>query len=378
MIGYRQHVERDLERWAGRGWIGREGLEAIRSDLASRKNPFGLAQVLAMLGAILLAFGAITFVAAHWNDMPRVLRLALIVGAMWAAYGSALALHWRQLPGFAGAAVMLGSALYGGGIMLVGQMYHMGGNPIDAVLTWALGTALAAILLRSNATYALAILLTGIWGALQTGAHNGVYWWFLLPWAGLAVAVALTTRWRPAFHLLALGLTVWVLSLGWMLGQGHQHMLVTAIGLGIMALAMLGGEAIDRHLAISRPTLCYGLAIAFGGLFAMQFLDWDWVGGLSPSPWLAANGMPLALLAAVSLALVLGALMHGARTENKPLVWLSYVGFSAELLAVYFKTIGTLLDNALFFLSAGLIVIALAWLAWRLHKRQAAHKEVQA
>ena len=61
---------------------------------------------------------------------------------------------------------------------------------------------------------------------------------------------------------------------------------------------------------------------------------------------------------------------RGLRTGQRHLVWLGYCGFSAEILALYFKTIGSLLGSSLFFLVAGLIVIALAGLAWRLHRAE--------
>jgi uncharacterized membrane protein len=51
------------------------------------------------------------------------------------------------------------------------------------------------------------------------------------------------------------------------------------------------------------------------------------------------------------------------------MLWLGYAGFSIEVLALYFKTVGTLLGSSLFFLSAGVIVILLAAAAYRLHAR---------
>ena len=58
-----------------------------------------------------------------------------------------------------------------------------------------------------------------------------------------------------------------------------------------------------------------------------------------------------------------------AMTDNRGLMWVSYLALSMELLGIYFKTFGTLLDTSLFFVSAGLLVIGLAWVAWKLHQR---------
>ena len=98
------------------------------------------------------------------------------------------------------------------------------------------------------------------------------------------------------------------------------------------------------------------MTIAFAGLFALQFVE----------------SMPLdyfILLAILTLALVLGGVGLGLKMGSPALLWLGYAGFSIEVLAVYFKTVGTLLGSSLFFLSAGVLVILLSVLAYRLHAR---------
>jgi uncharacterized membrane protein len=77
----------------------------------------------------------------------------------------------------------------------------------------------------------------------------------------------------------------------------------------------------------------------------------------------------LILLAILALALVLAGIGYGLRSGSPALLWLGYAGFSIEVLGLYFKTVGTLLGSSLFFLSAGVIVIVLAALAYRLHAR---------
>jgi uncharacterized membrane protein len=76
----------------------------------------------------------------------------------------------------------------------------------------------------------------------------------------------------------------------------------------------------------------------------------------------------------LALALLIAAIFWGLRSGNRGALWLGYVGFSIEILAIYGKTVGTLLNTSLFFLIAGLIVSGLAWVAYRLHQ----HGEPQA
>jgi uncharacterized membrane protein len=76
------------------------------------------------------------------------------------------------------------------------------------------------------------------------------------------------------------------------------------------------------------------MAIAFAGLFALQFIE----------PSVPLDN--LILLAILALALVVCGIGLGLRTGSSALLWLGYAGFSIEVLALYFKTVGTLLAAA--------------------------------
>src|SRR5262249_28673142 len=154
MSWYRHKVERDLAHWRTAGWVSEAGAGAIRADLLSRRSPFGVAPIFAMLGAILFGCAVMSFVAAHWTGMSKLARLPLLLVALWGCYAAAFALFRRGLAGFAQAAVLAGIAIFGASIMLIAQMYHMEGNPPDAVLTWALGALLTTVLVRSPAALA--------------------------------------------------------------------------------------------------------------------------------------------------------------------------------------------------------------------------------
>ena len=67
--------------------------------------------------------------------------------------------------------------------------------------------------------------------------------------------------------------------------------------------------------------------------------------------------------------LLLAAISHGLSTQNRGALWLGYLGFSIEILALYWQTVGSILGTSLFFLIAALIVAALAFMALRLAQR---------
>ena len=356
MSRYAKRLNRDLVRWREAGWIGADGEAAIRRDIVEHdKHKLDLASALGILGAVLIGFAAMSFVAAHWSEMPRLFRLAMIFGGLFACYGIAGVLFDRKHPTFAHAAILAGVALFGAGIMLIAQMFHIEGHPPDAVLTWALGALAAGALLRSNPALALAMLLVGLWTGWEMTDSGEVHWGFLLGWGAVTAAIS-WQRWVGGLHLAAVALALWIVSLGYYLFEGNGHGIVVGIGLLIAAAGVAAPLADERLHGWSTPIIAYGMSIAFAGLFALQFI----------------KEMPLdyfILLAILALALVLGGIGLGLKMGSPALLWLGYAGFSIEVLGIYFKTVGTMLGSSLFFLSAGILVILLSIVAYRLHAR---------
>ncbi len=101
MWSYRSRVERDLPRWREAGWVTDAGADGIRRELAQSGRGIGLSTALATLGAVLIGFAAMSFVAANWQDMPRLARLMLILLALWSSYGLAGVLASRDHRTFA-------------------------------------------------------------------------------------------------------------------------------------------------------------------------------------------------------------------------------------------------------------------------------------
>lgn len=358
---YKRRIKRDLERWQSNGWVSAEGRAAIAADVDSSGREFGLAPALGILASILFGFAAISFVAAHWEDMPRLGRLALLLACVWSGYGAAGWLATRGQTLLADAAVLFACGMFGASIMLISQMYNIGGNPSDGVLMWWVGTLLAGAVLRSNPALAFAMILVCVWSFLETSERSDVHWPFLIGWA-LVTAAFIWQRWRPGLHLSALALSGFVVSLGYQLDGGHQHGLVAMIGI-LAAVAAIAAEKLQPDLDaandhIAAPLFTYALAVAFSGLFALQFLDVPRMG-------------TLIVLAAMSLVLILGAIAYALSTGNRGALWVGYLSFSAEILALYSVTVGTILGTSLFFLVAAIIVSLLAYAALRLAQRAA-------
>jgi uncharacterized membrane protein len=362
---YTQRVERDLTRWQAEGWVSDTGAAAIRTDLASRTSAFGAAGIFAVLGAVLFGFAVMSFVAAHWTSMSKLARLVLLLATMWGCYGAAGTLFSRRQEAFAQAAVLSGIAVYGASIMLIAQMYHMDGNPPDAVLWWALGALLAAVLAQSNPALAAAFILLSVWSVWERMFAQAPHWLFLPVWAA-AIAVAAWLRWRPGLHLAALSLVAWLVPLGFLVLGRHAHWLVALIGAGTALAAALAAPAIERRLPAAQALFTYGVATAFIALFIAQFID-DY--SFFHTERRRSLGL-LLLLAVVTLIGLLTAMGWALHTDNRAALWVGYASFAAEIYALYWFTLGSMLETSLFFLVAAVLVSALAWLAYFLHHRK--------
>ena len=91
MLGYTAQLRRDLARWRERGWINSEQEERMAADAAANSG-FSAGAVLAILGAVLLCLAILTFVAANWEALPRLVRLSVLFGALWLSYAIAYGL----------------------------------------------------------------------------------------------------------------------------------------------------------------------------------------------------------------------------------------------------------------------------------------------
>ncbi len=366
---YHKRLQQDLPEWVAAGWVSEDGKAAILHHVESQKGGIGLYGVLAILGATLLGFAAMTFVASNWQAMSKLLRLSLLMTGMWGAYVAAAVLFARDMKAFGHAAVLTGVGIFGASIMLVAQMYHMEGNPPDAVLLWGAGCLLAGVVFRSNPALALAMALAVLWSGWESSITGAIHWPFLLAWAAI-VAAYLWTGWAAGLQLGVLGLVYFLGSLVVYWPYARIDVLIAMVAVAVaLAAARLEfnghkqGQPISRLTSLAPAAFTNAVAIGFTALFSIQFLT----GLFGTSRALALPG--LLLVAALTLGQLIAAVAWSMRSENKTALKVCYAAFSIEVLALYFRTFGTLMNTSLFFLVAGLIVIGLSVAAYKLNAR---------
>lgn len=407
---YLDRLGEDLDRWVAAGYVAAGQREAILADAAAhgpQQAKARTAAMLALLGVLLVGAGAVSFVAANWEQMPRALRLVVLFAAMIGAFAGG----WWMLaragrPQAGQGLVLLGVILFGVDIHLVAQTYQIQAHYPNGVLMWAGGALLAAVLVPSAPSLALAFALIGLWSWQEIFFDTvRLHLPFLPVWAA-AMAAAAAFRWD---RCLALGVLVFA---GW---YGLSGLALVdrlddidpsdaAALLAVLPLALwVGGERVPRvggllhalglvgsilaAAVVTSPDTGGGAPVhaltagALGGAAAVA--AWAWARPTRLRLWLA---LAVALLAPLRLALdlwapadlavwglviaflgvVIALAVLGGR-EGSPLTRrVAYTAFGIDILALYMGGTMSLLSLFVFFtvVGAGLVVSAL-----RLEKR---------
>ena len=410
---YTKRLTQDLDQWVAKGWVTSDNANAIRASLDNGHAASRLPTIISILGAILIGFAAMAFVAANWQDMSKALRLGLLFAAMGATYGIAIWTLLKKWTGFGETALLIGTGLFGANIMLIGQMYHLPSDFSAGMLAWGLGAAVTAWAVRSRSALIASQLIFLSWFFNDVFSET-LQLTYLLPWLATTV-LAFRINWAPAKHMTMLGLLAWLLGnvpvLTDMFALGPWEALTTVTFLLTLAwIAAIRGEAsgfpfartaqaylsisvvvvlwftqvadelVASHttltaLALTIPLTLAAATFALRNIPQLKPLDILAFGALPALPLLAGftmneeSGPVLWIMAPLILGLSIWLVTLGARQLNRFLVNLGFAAFGAEALFLYFETFGTLLDTAAFFLIGGVFLIAGAFLLQRMRQR---------
>jgi uncharacterized membrane protein len=191
----------EIERWTAEKIISAEQAATLRQRYSAPLDgpPWGLI-VFASAGAAVIGLGVILLLAYNWNEIPKFGKLALVFAAVIGAHVGGLTLYrqdgWQRRLGEAFS--LLGTMLFGAGIWLVAQIYHIDEHYPNGFLLWALGALAFAWVLESIPHALLATVLLAIWGGSEVFHFHAPQ-----PWAiSLVVLGVVTLAWRKSSALL--------------------------------------------------------------------------------------------------------------------------------------------------------------------------------
>lgn len=359
MASYVSNVKAEIARWQNEGLIDPQIASRLSADIEARRpRSISFGGVIGALAGILLAAAILLFVAANWEAFPRLVRVGLLFVLIAAGYVGGAVTKLRGAVVWGESLFMIAAASFGASIALIGQMYHLSGDEVQAIAIWAAGTAFAAAMLRSPILTVGSVLLAAAW---MVATSNGVW-----------------NSTLPSVWFLPAALVLWVLSFWTGSPYGRVLILLSLLLYGTL-IAIDRDDAVDVPLAMAvlsaavfafavfRPQLAervarLGAALPVLGLFGFLV-------GMALLQLMRVDELGTAFLLAVILfAGVIVALLAGGR-ESRRLRRLAYAGFTAELIYLYAVYLGTMLDTATFFLASGLVLALIAVAIRRFEKR---------
>src|ERR1700694_1247407 len=84
---YRQRREADLAQWEAAGVTTPATFATIRAALPPLAPGVNIPVMVAIVGGLLIAAAFLAFVAAHWSELARLLRLAILFVGIVGAHG---------------------------------------------------------------------------------------------------------------------------------------------------------------------------------------------------------------------------------------------------------------------------------------------------
>lgn len=405
---YLRQLKRDLDTWIAKGLVDEENKEAILASVGAGSQVRTMDVILAVFGVILIGAGAMSFVAANWAAMAKLERLIVLFGSLWAAYGIAGWFLANNRNAIGQAFVLLGVILFGVNIHFVAQTYNIQAHYPDGLLLWGAGAILAAAIVPSRASLALALALGGWWTWQETQYYDNVlHVPFLLYWA-VCTAIAWALNWRPGIHLSALTLLGWFVisfeALQRLLGWGDAEVLTIFIflPLAIWSLMQLMERDDANGLALSTGHYAFFVFLIAYGLLQLPDNDHQ----SASTTWLAfATLMTVLSVGAVTmgfnrktfsvidvfgtlfacittmiyvfmvqryehaldvpylvfaLIVIIWSIQRGVRLQDRFVINWSTVAFGLWFLYCYFDLFEGLLDQSIFFTVGGILLILIS------------------
>jgi uncharacterized membrane protein len=179
----------DIQKLHDAGLITDEQRQKIIGHFQLKEDRGGnFLAIVSLIGAVLIAAGIVLLIAAHWNEIPRgvkiasglLLMLGFHAGGWWLSTlcSSPVTEDGREVQGKyrkTGEALhLIGSCLFLANIALIGQIYNIVSRPPNAFLLWWIGIAALPWLLRSKAQHILLLLAFGIWFGLEVNERGGL------------------------------------------------------------------------------------------------------------------------------------------------------------------------------------------------------------
>lgn len=368
------NIPEHLERWVAANLIDRVTADRIlRFEKDASKEGLRWPAILAIgFGALMLCAGILLFVAAHWDRLSPAERFALVL-AMVASFHLAASWTGVKSPWLGMALHVAGTVCLGAGIYMAGQIFNLEEHWPGGIMLWALGAALAWLVLRQWPQALLASVLIPWWLVgewdVATEVYRGPAWNIASQGLLLLAIFYISASPRVSDRALRLGL-VWVGGLS----------LIPAIG----DVMFTGDSSTWYYIATRAASLPSSLALLG---YATAYLP------VLLLALLIRKNRSLSMFAAAVWVVLLGVVSRQPRPEHSPATYLviglgacafCYWGvqenrklfinlgtaiFALDVISFYFSDVLDKLDRSLGLILLGALFLAGGWLLNRVRGR---------
>jgi uncharacterized membrane protein len=378
---YRQRLEADLAQWEADGVITPAALATIRVALPPLGPGINIPVVVAIVGGLLIAAAFLAFVAAHWTELARLARLAILLAGIVGAHGLGAWFGRAGRPVLADLCTAVGSIIFGAGIALVGQMYHLGEDFAGGMLLWTMGALAAAALTGSRGALAVALVAASIWSSMRVFEIRDVpHFSFVAIWL-IATGLALAWNSRVAAHLVALAALPWWIAAALAVGLEPSFVLDDGAALLFGAGLALAAAPWQRASSAGAVLSIYG-AFSLAGVAILEAATANdlfriHTGAVSQPLWAISCGVAGAIFAFVVAAttrragaafagIAIGLVLLAAAVWTPPQAGEPWLAYAFELCAMLCLVVSGMLDSARPRIVAGWLGIAgvIAAITW--------------
>jgi uncharacterized membrane protein len=147
-------------------------------DLYQEEKRLSFTVTLLYVGSILIGAGILSFVASNWAEMGKLFKFLFIIGLYIGSILTGYLLE-KNFPKTSRSFYYLGVIIFGAGIFLIGQMFHLGGDFQYAFYWWSLGIMPLAWILKDKWILLAAAVFMAIYigdGAFINGGDMINFW----------------------------------------------------------------------------------------------------------------------------------------------------------------------------------------------------------
>ncbi len=385
-ILFEKRLKEELELWLEEGIISAEQKERLLSryqvleEADETAGPGRLITTVSMLGAVLIGAGIILFIASNWAEIPRWGKLFMIFSSMLTCYGLGFYLGYekKSYPTVGGALIFLASIIFGAGIFLIAQIYHIIVHYPNGPLLWGLGILPLAYLFRYTNVLALALIDLLIWLGMEAGfwIPESAYFGNIMPYITLYLMAGISLWTIGLMHrrLLSLrDLSGPYIVVGMLTAYSMAYVLTfdiyrTRLGaaelapfyIGIVGLFTISGaisaRAGEKEKAWGEEAAALTLLLASALLLSLFFTG---ISYNSHGQMRASDTFNLMTFTAniVFALIITGTIILGYIRRYPAYINIGLLFFVLDVFARYFDFFWKLLPRSLFFIIGGLMLL---------------------